>query len=410
MTPRRAAVLGRADRAFLSSAGRWPGFPAALLVLFPATLATEVRVKDTEGLREALRALRPGTTVLLAPGTYEGGHRLVGVEGREGAPVEIRGADPEDPPLITGGGGTAFHLSDCSRIRLAHLRVRGFPANGINVDDGGTFDTPSRDVTIESVVIEDTGPRGNHDALKMSGVEGFAVRGCRFEGWGGSAIDMVGCRDGVVESCRFLGREGFAPSNAIQLKGGTRDVLVHRSYFRDCGERAINLGGSTGLEYFRPAPGDFEAKGIEIAGNRFHGCAAAVAWATASGGRVHHNTIHLPRKWVLRILQESEDRRFRPCADGAFEENLVVFDAAVSTFVNVGPGTAPATFRFRGNAWFEAGGGRRPVLPVAEEGGVLGVDPALLDPGGPAMRVGSRDPRLRGIGADAYVPSAGKAK
>jgi hypothetical protein len=188
----------------------------------------------------------------------------------------------------------------------------------------------------------------------------------------------------------------------VQLKGGTRDVLVHRSWFRDCGERAINLGGSTGLAYFRPAVTSFEATAIEIAGNRFHGSTAPIAWVNAAGGHVHHNTFHRPGKWVLRILQESTDERFLPCADGVFEDNLVVFDAAVTTFVNVGPGTKPATFRFRGNAWFEIGGQRRPELPVPEKDGVHGVDPRLKDPGGAEMKVTSDDPRLRGVGADSY--------
>ncbi len=369
-----------------------------------ACAAAEIHVHDTASLRAALRALRPGTTVLLDPGAYEGGHYLERVVGTAKAPVVIRGADRSRPPLVTGGGGTAFHLSACEHVTLANLRVRGYAANGVNVDDGGSPDTPARAITLDALVIEDTGPRGNHDALKMSGVAGFTVRGCRFSGWGGSAIDMVGCRDGVVEDCRFEGKEGFSAASGVQLKGGTRDVLVHRCWFRDAGERAVNLGGSTGAAYFRPAVGDFEAKGIEIAGNRFSGSMAPLAWVTADGGHVHHNTFHLPAKWALRILQETEDPRFRPCRGGVFERNLVVLDASVRTVVNTGPGTAPETFRFLGNAWFRAGDGRPPDLPVREEDGVHGVDPVLEDPGGPGMRITSKDPRLREVGADAYRP------
>ncbi len=100
--------------------------------------------------------------------------------------------------------------------------------------------------------MQDTGPRGNHDALKMSGVDNFTVRRCRFEGWGGSGIDMVGCHHGVIEDCTFVGKKGFSQSNAVQLKAGTRDVLVQTSFFKDVGHRSINLGGSTGLAFFRP--------------------------------------------------------------------------------------------------------------------------------------------------------------
>jgi hypothetical protein len=79
------------------------------------------------------------------------------------------------------------------------------------------------------IVLEHDDPEdranGNHDALKMSGVDHFTVRKCHFEAWGSSAIDMVGCHHGVVEDCTFVGREGFQQDNAVQLKGGTRDVL-----------------------------------------------------------------------------------------------------------------------------------------------------------------------------------------
>lgn len=50
--------------------------------------------------------------------------------------------------------------------------------------------------------------------------------------------------------------------------------------------------------------------------------------------------------------------------------NLVTFDSRVQVFVNVGPRTAPETFVFRHNVWYDIDGSRRPTLPVAEEDGV----------------------------------------
>ena len=98
----------------------------------------------------------------------------------------------------------------------------GFPTNGINIDDGGSYDTPAHHIILENVTILETGPKGNHDALEMSGVDHFVVRKCRFEGWGGSGIDMVGCHNGIVEDCTFTGQPGFSQSNGVQLKGGNR--------------------------------------------------------------------------------------------------------------------------------------------------------------------------------------------
>jgi hypothetical protein len=363
--------------------------------------AGEIRASGDAELRTALGRLEPGATVLIAPGSYRGGLYVSGAAGTPERRITIRGADPARPPVFSGGK-EALHLADCSYLTLADLEVRGCTSNGINVDDGGTKETPSRGVVIENVKILDTGPEGNHDALKMSGVDGFTVRGCTFSGWGGSGIDMVGCHDGVVEKCRFEGKPGFSQSNAVQMKGGTARILVHMNFFRDAGQRGINLGGSTGLQYFRPEVGDCEAREITVAGNRFAGGLCALAWVTADGGRVHHNTIYLPEKWVLRVLQETSDGKFKPCRAGVFERNLVVFDRRVSTFVNVGPGTQPESFVFRENAWFEAGGSRRPQLPVEETGSVCGVDPKIEKPGTAEMR--ATEPKVAGYGADAYRP------
>ena len=349
-----------------------------------------IRVADSHELVLAAQRAVPGTNIVLEPGQYLGGLYLRDLAGTAESPIVIMGADPNDPPVFRGGG-QALHLADCRYVTLRSLRAEGFPANGINIDDGGSYETPAHHITLEDITILRVGSEGNHDALKMSGVDRFAVRRCHFEGWGGSGIDMVGCHDGVIEDCSFVGREGFSQSNGVQLKGGTAHVLVHRCLFRDAGHRSINLGGSTGLQFFRPSVGDYEAKDITVAGNRFTGSSAAVAWVTADGGHVHHNTIVLPEKWVLRILQETEDPQFQPSHGGVFEHNLVVYDSRVQVFVNVGVRTAPETFTFRRNVWLDVEGCRRPSLPTAEQDGTY-----LCDVGAEAYEPAQDRELLRG--------------
>jgi len=236
----------------------------------------------------------------------------------------------------------------------------------------------------------------------MSGVDHFVVRRCRFEGWGGSGIDMVGCHHGAVEDCTFIGRPGFSQSNGVQLKGGTEDVLVQCCFFKNAGQRSVNLGGSTGLQFFRPRVNDYEARNITVAGNRFVGSMVPVAWVTADGGHVHHNTIVLPDKWVLRILQESGDARFKPCHDGVFEHNLIVFDSKIQTFVNIGPRTSPKTFRFRHNAWHDLDGYRESSLPVPETEGIYLRDISIDRTRLADARLELDENRAKGVGAHAH--------
>jgi hypothetical protein len=367
--------------------------------------AEQIEVRNTVGLKDAIRRLKPGTTVILAPGEYQGGIRIGGIHGTEEQPIVIRGADPEKPPRFRGGS-VAIHLSDSSYVTLSDLSVSGFPGNGINIDDGGTYETPAHHIVLENIIISDTGPRGNHDALKMSGVTNFIVRDCVFHGWGGSGIDMVGCHRGIIRNCRFIGKDGYSQSNGVQTKGASSEILVHLSFFQYCGHRSINLGGSTDLRYFRLPEGVrkpyFEATDITIAGCRFVGSMAPLAWVGSRNGHFHHNTIYLPEKWVVRILQENTADGFLPCQDGIFEHNLVVFDSRVRVFANVGPNTAPKSFTFHHNSWYQTDGTKIPLLPTEEKSGIYCVDPKLELPATDDMRIGSGDRRFEGIGADAY--------
>lgn len=226
--------------------------------------AGEIAVDSAAGLAAALRDARPGTVIRLAPGRYPGGHFLKGLSGTAEAPIVIEGADPADPPVFSAalGGTSAWHLSGCSHLVLRGLRATGFPANGINADDGGAAATGSTGLRFERLAIDSTGPTGNHDALKLSGLDRFAVTGCRFSGWGGSGVDLVGCHEGTLSGCTFEGRPGFSQDNGVQIKGGSSRIAVRDSFFDRAGQRAINLGGSTGLPYFRPAEATWEARDV----------------------------------------------------------------------------------------------------------------------------------------------------
>ncbi|MDY0270739.1 right-handed parallel beta-helix repeat-containing protein [Trichloromonas sp.] len=386
-----------------------PYFLAVILLLalsFHAGAASQsFTVSSHAELKKALAQVVPGTTIEVAPGMYAGGIYLDNVHGAVEAPIVITGVDPNNPPVFTSRGEGA-KLSGCSYIRLSHLVFQGTSQNGINIDDGGKAESPSHHLLLEHLEVRNIGPKGNADALKISGTRHFVVRDCRFENWGGSAIDLVGCQNGLIEGCQLLGGgEGYRNANGIQIKGGSRFILVQNSLFRNAGERIVNLGGMTGLQYFRPKVEDFEAKDITLAGNTFIGGEAQVAWVTAQNSHVHHNLFFLPTKWIGRILQETQDQRFKPSGKGLFENNMVVMDARVGSVpFNVGRGTDPDSFVFRGNAWFRPDSSRKPTLPTAESDGIYDLDPMILDLGKGPLAANTADPRIRQVGPWDYRP------
>ncbi len=101
-------------------------------------------------------------------------------------------------------------------------------------------------------------------------------------------------------------------------------------------------------------------------------CLRRRRWAELSD-----NTILYPKKWVLRILQETNGERFVPCRNIKVFNNRIAFKRAeVQVECNVGSGTAANTSEFRGNHWFAADQPNRskPKLPVEELDGHYGVD------------------------------------
>jgi polygalacturonase len=175
--------------------------PALVGIVIATGWAKDVTVNSTNALRLAISRAKPGTTILIAPGNFSGGLHFRDVSGNAKARITIKGADPNDPPVFKGGS-QAMHFADCNYVTLADFTVDGCTTNGLNCDDGGSIPTSMHHLIVENVTIQHIGPRGNHDGLKMSGVDQFIIRNCRFIGWGGSGIDMVGCHKGVVEDCR----------------------------------------------------------------------------------------------------------------------------------------------------------------------------------------------------------------
>ena len=318
--------------------------------------AGEVNVADRAGLVAALARAEAGTVIRLSPGTYVGGIHLSGIAGRKEAPVKVVAGDPQQPPVIEGGS-SGMQLSGCSFVELHGLVFSGAADNGLNIDDGGgKGKPPAQGILLKGLrVTNKTAPKGNRDGIKLSGLSGFRIEGCTVERWGtgGSAVDMVGCRDGVVEHCTFQhDPDAAAEANGVQMKGGSEDVRVSRCRFLHTGARGVNLGGSTGADFFRPPGATWEARALTVEDCLFVGSAAPVAFVGVDGAKVQRNTLMYPGRWALRILQENQGAGMTRCRNGSFSGNLIVFRSSeLREAVNAGPNTEQETFTYSENAW-----------------------------------------------------------
>jgi hypothetical protein len=245
-----------------------------------------VEVATPTELRAALGVALPGTTIVVRSGSYER-VQIVALKGAPGKPIVLANADATSPATFRGQ-----QLSDVEYVELQGLHVEGAPENGLNIDDGGSFDTPSHHVVLRGVTVRNCGKRGNEDGIKLSGLDDFRLDSCTIETWGrgGSAVDMVGCHRGVIEGCTFRDREEDPAATGVQTKGGTRDITIRGCRFEHAGQRAVNVGGSTAVAYFRPQAETFEAKDITIEGCTFLGSEAPIAFVGVVGAVVRWNT------------------------------------------------------------------------------------------------------------------------
>lgn len=354
-----------------------------LLGIFQQVTATTLHVgigQPYSTIEQAAPDADPGDTLLVHAGVYQGGLFVADLQGTSSALIYIHTA-PGDL-VIFSGGSNAWQFTDAAYLHIEGFIFQDQTGNGVNFDDGGSYETPAHHITFEDCTFRNINATGNNDLLKMSGIDQFVIRNCVFMNGspGGSGIDMVGCHDGLITQCHFENQG----SNSVQAKGGTSNIRIERNFFKNGGSRALNLGGSTGLQFFRPLDAPYEAAELKVYSNIFIGSDAPIAFVGSINCEVVNNTIYLPTKWVLRILQETVDpERFPPCGYNTFRNNIIYIDDLVSVECNIGPNTAPETFTFSNNLWFhsEENNWPGPDLPVEDTDNIVGEDPQFVDAG-----------------------------
>ena len=336
--------------------------------------------------------------MVVAAGTYGPVGSVRNLQGSAEAPIALVGTG--EVVIDPGGQGSALHLADPRYVVIEGISIRNTMPHGMNIDDGGSYETPARHLVLRNLSFSRVGDGGNHDCLKLSGVDDFYVEGSRFVGCNqGEGIDMVGCHRGVITGNSFADMPGIA----VQTKGGSADVLIHGNRFSRIGQRAVNAGGSTGSPYFRPLDAPREAERIRVVANLIEGTGVTPVTFTGCGSCVFaNNTVVDPGDYVARIVEENPTRE--PGRDGYFINNLILLEArGLRGFVDVRKGTRPETFTFGWNLWRAAddpsfeGPRYRGGLPPERNSIVVGdarLDAGLRPlPGSPALAAGRAVPR-----------------
>jgi len=161
---------------------------------------------DFATLSQAASSLNPGDRVVILNQVFSNGTQyLANINGLPNQPITIVAETNQGP--VFRGGSEAIHLSNCNHIIIDGLIFEQQTDNAVNIDDGADYATPSTNITVRNCIFRDIGANGNHDFLKMSGVDDFLVTNCSFTNGDnsglGSGLDMVGCHQGIIQDCFF---------------------------------------------------------------------------------------------------------------------------------------------------------------------------------------------------------------
>lgn len=149
-----------------------------LLALSHAAPATARDLEATpESVRQQVAALRPGDTLTLQPGQYQGGIWLRGLHGRADAPIIIRGRGKET--VLLGKAGTnTIDLTDCRWLVLRdlHFDGQGKPVDAVKAGKDST--RGCHHVTIENNTIVNHGANQQIVGISTkSPCSGWIIRG-----------------------------------------------------------------------------------------------------------------------------------------------------------------------------------------------------------------------------------------
>jgi hypothetical protein len=337
--------------------------------------AAQHLVKGGDDWEKLAARIRPGDEIILMPGRHLDADfdQLIGTSKK---PIVIRAADEKNPPIIEAQR-EGIRIKKASFVTIRDLTIVGGTVSGITLGDGieparmaakagngeefvpppqpGAGDAAQEalgGVLIRNVTIAKVGPRGQRHAISVSGLEGVRIEECLIEGWGGSGVEIIACRDVSISRCQFRGLRDHGQMHGIRVRAGSERVHIERCRFENAGERVICLGGASDLEEFR-TPQSFEAARVNVERCIILGGGCTVTYLHADDCVVRSNTIVGPKHCVMALLHEQKDPRFTAGNRNVFGINIAVWEpGTLRTLAEISPKADVSKFVLEENIWW----------------------------------------------------------
>lgn len=344
----------------------WFRAACGLAVAFACTSsahAVQHLVRTSDDWQSLASRLRPGDQIILMPGEHRGAsfEQLIGTREK---PITIRGADPANPSTINADR-EGIRANVARHLVIKDLIIVGAKVNGIHLGGGElteleTGRSEAGNIVIRNVAINRTGPRGQRHGMLLRNLNNVRIEDCRFDGWGGAAIEIITCEQMTIARCQFTGNEDYSQTHGIRIRACTESVDIEECRFEHAGETIVSMGASSKLEDVPPAllanasEGSLaEAARINVQRCLFIGGACPIAFINAVDCSVRNCTFIRPKKSVFSLTADQADPRFTPGRTGVFGRNLIVWELGdLQRLADVNAAHDWSKFALDANVWW----------------------------------------------------------
>jgi hypothetical protein len=190
------------------------GWLLLLAIACPAVAAELLAGPDD--YREAVRRLRAGDVLRLAPGVYTHGLNVHRLEGSEGRPIVIRGADaPRRTVFVASPGRNTVSIVDSAHVTVGDLTLTGgqVPVDAVKAEGHARY---AHHITLERLLIEGYDASQQNVAISTKcPAWGWVIRDNVIDGAGtglylGNSDGSAPFVRGVIENNVVVGTRGYS--------------------------------------------------------------------------------------------------------------------------------------------------------------------------------------------------------
>jgi len=237
--------------------------------------------------------IEPGDTVMVKEGTHRIMEEIVITRsGTEEKPIHIISADGKHKAVIeiVESHDMGFLVKKASYIIFDGFKFiggdRGYCIDGW--DEGGNYN-PCKGIVIRNSI----GDGKQDDFIKVTWADNILIENNEFFGCKDEQVDLIGTWGGIVRNNVFRDFPDPYGQTCLQVKGGSKDVIIEKNLFYNVKEKTVRLGSYTDDQYIRPLPGapaKLEAMNLTLRNNIFYKCPGCIAVRSCHGAQIYNNT------------------------------------------------------------------------------------------------------------------------